>query len=70
MKYDVGTIKARHKQHLEQALMYLNNFSKQRDLILAVEEIRLTITCFQSITGEITVDEILGEIFNNFCIGK
>ena len=37
---------------------------------LAAEDIRMTIRYLSNITGVITVDEILGEIFSNFCIGK
>jgi tRNA modification GTPase len=39
-------------------------------LVLAAEDIRMTIRYLSNITGVITVDEILGEIFSNFCIGK
>lgn len=62
--------RARHRAQLEQALEYLSNFSIHNDLVLVTEDIRMTIRAISNITGKITVDEILGEIFSNFCIGK
>ncbi len=62
--------RSRHRAQLEQALEYLSNFSLDNDLILITEDIRMTIRAISNITGKITVDEILGEIFSNFCIGK
>lgn len=62
--------RARHRIQLEQALEYLSSFSFQNDLVLAAEDIRMAIRQISNITGKITVDEILGEIFSNFCIGK
>ena len=37
---------------------------------LLSEEIRQVIYYLGTITGEITTDEILGQIFSKFCIGK
>lgn len=37
---------------------------------LLVEDIRISLHNLGTITGEITTDEILGEIFSKFCIGK
>ncbi len=62
--------RARHRAQLESALECLNSFSINNDLVLATEDIRMTIRSLSNITGKITVDEILGEIFSNFCIGK
>lgn len=62
--------RARHRIQLEQALAYLTNFSLDDDLVLVTEDIRMTIRSLSNITGKVTVDEILGEIFSNFCIGK
>jgi tRNA modification GTPase len=60
----------RHRYQLEQALKYLANCNIKEDLVLATEDIRMTIRALSCITGKITVDEIIGEIFSNFCIGK
>ncbi len=37
---------------------------------LAAEELRLAQNALASITGEFTADDLLGEIFGRFCIGK
>jgi tRNA modification GTPase len=60
----------RHRHQLHQALEHLSRFDLEGDLVLATEDIRMTIRSLSQITGKITVDEILGEIFANFCIGK
>lgn len=60
----------RHRVQLERALEYLSACNINDDLVLLTEDIRMTIRSLSNITGKITVDEILGEIFSNFCIGK
>jgi tRNA modification GTPase len=60
----------RHRAQLAKALESLQAFDMDNDLVLAAEEIRMTIRYLSNITGVISVDEILGEIFSNFCIGK
>ena len=37
---------------------------------LVAEELRQAQRCLGEITGEFTTDDLLGEIFSNFCIGK
>ena len=39
-------------------------------LDLLAEELRLAQNALNSITGEFTSDDLLGEIFGRFCIGK
>ena len=39
-------------------------------LELAAEELRLAQEALSAITGEFTADDLLGEIFGRFCIGK
>lgn len=60
----------RQRRYVEKALEYLEHFNVEKDLVLATEDIRMTIRSLSNITGKITVEEILGEIFSNFCIGK
>jgi len=50
--------------HLEQAI---NQFERT-DLL--AEEIRLAQNALGEITGEVTVEDLLGDIFSTFCIGK
>jgi len=37
---------------------------------LLAEEMRLAQQALSSITGEFSADDLLGEIFSRFCIGK
>lgn len=67
---DTAIINTRYQHALKMALQYLHNFLEQKDLVLAVEDIRNVINSLKIITGEINVEEVLGEIFSNFCIGK
>lgn len=60
----------RHRTQLSYAFASLSNLNLENDLVLVAEDIRITIRHLSNITGVITVDEILGEIFSNFCIGK
>ena len=62
--------RARHRSQLQKAREYMSIFSLNNDLVLAAEDLRMTMRAISNITGKITVDEILGEIFSNFCIGK
>ncbi|MBP8161990.1 MAG: hypothetical protein KAX89_00265, partial [Propionivibrio sp.] len=39
-------------------------------LELFAEELRLAQLALSSITGEFSADDLLGEIFGRFCIGK
>ena len=50
--------------HLAQAQTQLGNAE------LFAEELRLTQRALEAITGEFTPDDLLGEIFSRFCIGK
>lgn len=60
----------RHRYQLTLALSCLDKFNLNDDLVLATEDIRMAMRYLSMLTGKITVDEILGEIFSNFCIGK
>jgi len=63
----------RHRQHLEQCVMHLENFqqkNKGKDFDLAAEDLRLATRDLGIIVGKVDVEEILGSIFNDFCIGK
>ena len=63
----------RHRQHLEQCVLYLEKFIKKneaKDFDLAAEDLRLATRHLGIIVGKVDVEEILGSIFNDFCIGK
>lgn len=63
----------RHRQHLEQCILHLDEFSKKEkdsDFDKAAEDIRLAIRHLGMLVGKVDVEEILGSIFNDFCIGK
>jgi len=40
------------------------------DMVLAAEELRFATHALGKITGQVDVEEILGVIFQQFCIGK
>jgi tRNA modification GTPase len=63
----------RHRQHLEQCVFHLENFKNKneiKDFDKAAEDIRLATRHLGMIVGKVDVEEILGSIFNDFCIGK
>jgi len=63
----------RHRNHLEQCLVYLKNFEEKNhteDFDKAAEDLRLATRHLGMIVGKVDVEEILGSIFNDFCIGK
>lgn len=60
----------RHRHSVSKALERLEDFSLDNEIALASEDIRLAARYLSGLTGKISVDEILGEIFSNFCIGK
>ena len=70
---DILITRERHRQHLEQCLDHLNNFNKKKeieDFDKAAEDLRLATRHLGMIVGKVDVEEILGSIFNDFCIGK
>lgn len=63
--------RTRHLHALSQAQQHLQAVQQQYpQLELMAEELRLTQEALSSITGEFTADDLLGEIFSRFCIGK
>ena len=59
---------ARVNEHLTQAQQWLSAQAEHLDLL--AEELRLAQQALGEITGEFTADDLLGEIFSRFCIGK
>ena len=71
----VFTARARHLealavvlQHLVVAEQMLSHAQPALDLL--AEECRLAQQALSSLTGEFSADDLLGDIFSNFCIGK
>lgn len=61
----------RHLQALTKARQHLQNArSVMLQAELFAEELRLAQEALNLITGEFTADDLLGEIFSRFCIGK
>jgi len=62
----------RHRHHLQQALTHLKNrlAMPHAGLELQCEELRRAAVEIGDITGTVSVDEVLGQIFSRFCIGK
>ena len=54
----------RATSHLDQAMIHFESTD------LLAEEFRLAQNALGEITGEVTVEDLLGEIFSSFCIGK
>ncbi|WP_145596570.1 tRNA uridine-5-carboxymethylaminomethyl(34) synthesis GTPase MnmE [Candidatus Pelagibacter sp. FZCC0015] len=70
---DILITRERHRQHLQQCLNHLNNFNQKKeieDYDKAAEDLRLATRHLGMIVGKVDVEEILGSIFNDFCIGK
>ena len=63
----------RHRQHLIKSAEHLRNFldkNDKKDFDKAAEDLRLATRHLGMIVGKVDVEEILGSIFNDFCIGK
>jgi len=70
---DILITRERHRQHLEQTLIHLKNFEEKNqveDFDKAAEDLRLATRHLGMIVGKVDVEEILGSIFKDFCIGK
>ena len=63
----------RHRNKLNDCLEEIDNFLKKdqnRDIEMAAEDLRLATRHLGAIVGKVDVEEILGSIFKDFCIGK
>ena len=70
---DILITRERHRQHLEQCVSHLKRFNQKKqveDFDIAAEDLRLAARHLGMIVGKVDVEEILGSIFNDFCIGK
>ena len=65
--------RSRHREHLKECLKHIKIFLDKKDNLefdKAAEDLRLAIRHLGTIVGRVDVEEILGSIFDNFCIGK
>ncbi len=63
----------RHRVKLKDCLKEIDKFLKKdqsKDIELAAEDLRMATRHLGSIVGKVDVEEILGSIFKDFCIGK
>ena len=70
---DILITRERHRQHLLQCVEHLKKFSDKndkKDFDKGAEDLRLATRQLGMIVGKVDVEEILGSIFNDFCIGK
>ncbi|KQI70086.1 tRNA modification GTPase TrmE [Loktanella sp. 3ANDIMAR09] len=67
-------IRERHRRQMVSTLKQLNHAEHQMTLGLPVdllaEELRDAVRALDSIVGRVDVEDLLGEIFSSFCIGK
>ena len=71
--HNILITRERHRQHLEQCVSHLKRFNQKKeveDFDIAAEDLRLAARHLGMIVGKVDVEEILGTIFNDFCIGK
>jgi tRNA modification GTPase len=63
--------RARHRAELEAAVEALKRFREERGgPEIKAEELRIAARHLGRLTGRIDVEEVLGAIFSEFCIGK
>jgi len=60
----------RYREVLNDVFKCLEQFSLNKSIELAAEDVRMAARSLGKITGVIEVDEILDKIFGSFCIGK
>jgi len=70
---DILITRERHRQSLINCVEHLEKFQKKKsynDFDKAAEDLRLATRHLGMIVGKVDVEELLGSIFNDFCIGK
>ncbi len=70
---DIYITRERHRSNLKNCLEHLKNFEEKKsleDFDKGAEDLRLATRYLGMIVGKVDVEEVLGSIFNDFCIGK
>jgi tRNA modification GTPase len=65
-------VRARHRNAVQESIRYLNDALAKPDhaLELMAEDVRKAASAMASIMGHVGVEDFLGRIFSEFCIGK
>ena len=56
--------------YISEALLCLQELDEQTTLDIVAEHARMAQYALGQITGQVTVDDLLGKIFSQFCVGK
>ena len=70
---DIIITRSRHRDNIEKCINHLKTFqnkNSEEEFDKAAEDLRLAVRHLGLIVGKVDVEEILGSIFNDFCIGK
>ena len=70
---DIIITRSRHRDNIEKCIYHLKIFqdkNEEEEFDKAAEDLRLAVRQLGLIVGKVDVEEILGSIFNDFCIGK
>ncbi len=70
---DIIITRSRHRDNIEKCIYHLKTFQEknsEEEFDKAAEDLRLAVRHLGLIVGKVDVEEILGSIFNDFCIGK
>jgi tRNA modification GTPase len=65
-------VRSRHREAIGESIRFLNDALAKPDdaLELVAEDVRKAASAMASITGRVGVEDFLGRIFSEFCIGK
>ncbi|UQD54329.1 tRNA uridine-5-carboxymethylaminomethyl(34) synthesis GTPase MnmE [Anaplasma phagocytophilum] len=67
---DVFITSQRHRSHLQKALQAVDAVSKVMPIEIVAEHLRIAAYELGRVTGAVSGDDILDDIFSKFCIGK
>ena len=60
----------RHRQILNECVNSLNNIKRTTEAELIAEDLRLTLRSLGRLVGKVDIEDVLDELFKEFCIGK